>query len=200
MFDPVYVPSAEHLVLGEGMLLADLNLDAALSAADPLEAIADAIVAEDLLLGRTRPGGVFQATPDLVDLEAGAHRTPMEGMTVLAGWKAILEGVLTDISAHNVQRALPGADLQQSTNGKLTTLTLRPHPKVPEGPGTLCWIGTAARGLLAIELKRPLSKSLTLRFTGDEAEMPYCFQARSADASESPQPFRLLWWKEDANA
>lgn len=187
--------SAEALQLGEGILLADFDLDEALSSDDPLDCMAEAVADDRKRIGTTYGGGIFRAVPREFDPESGSHRLPVAGRTRLIDWRVTLSGTMLDMTPENMARLLPA---EPPTTGCVTAMT----PRMAQKPlSRLCWIGTTSRGLLVIELKNPLCVSgCSLTSAPDAAgKMTFTFLAQSDRPGDTCLPVRLYWWKEDTH-
>lgn len=174
--------SAEKLQLGEGVLLADFDLDQALNSTDPLDIMAEALADENRRIGTTLGGSIFRAVPREFNREAGANRLPYRGSTMLVSWRVTLSGTLLDMTAENWARLLPGQGLGAET----------PFER-------LCWIGTTSRGLLLLELLHPLAISgAVLQSQNDQAgRMPFTLLAQNDQPDDPALPVRIYWWKEE---
>ncbi|MBQ8202218.1 MAG: hypothetical protein IJZ74_10700 [Clostridia bacterium] len=193
MLDSLHANSAQHLQLGEGLLLADVDLDALLSAEDPLSAIADAAAGE-AAIGATLEGCVFSCVPAVLHTEARGNRTPVDGASLAGSWKVTLSGTMLACSCVNAARLLNTAVPEDTPH---TVLPLPAAPSATAAMQCLCWIGTMGNGLLAIELHAPLSlKGMTFRagYRGT-GEMPFTFLAQQRSAADVTLPFRLHWLK-----
>lgn len=187
--------SAEALQLGEGMLLADFDLDTALRNGDPLDCMAEAVADDTKRIGTTCGGCVFRAVPREFDPESGSHRLPVVGRTRLIDWRVTLSGTMLDITPENMARLLPAESL---TTGRVTAMT----PRMAQKPlSRLCWIGTTSRGLLVIELQNPLCVSGTALTSApnDTGKMTFTLLAQSDRPGDTHLPVRLYWWKEETH-
>lgn len=188
--------SAEHLVLGDGVLICDFDLNAALQCTDPLDAMAEALADKRHRIGTTCSGSVFRAVPKEFHREADANRLPYQGSTLLVSWRVTFSGVLQDITAENIARLLPGKkdEHERLTVHQATQNTLTPIERV-------CWIGTTSHGLLVLELLHPLfisGTSLSLK-PNDAGEMAFTLLAQNERPDDVTLPVRIYWWKEDAH-
>ncbi len=188
MYNP---PDLTHLQLGDGLLLADLDLDALLAAADPCAALADAADDPTHALGMTACC-TFQCLPEVIHTEAAGQRSPTAGTLIAGCVKATLSGTMFAITPANAARLsavpVPAEGMPLSgTSGQLLAAM-----------ESLCWVGPLADGLLLIELRAPVSiGGLTLRpGSCGTGEMPFTFLAQQRDASDAALPYRLHWLKE----
>lgn len=183
-----HAASAQHLQLGEGLLLADANVGAILASSDRVSLLKTLLQDERHLIGATREGCIFQAVPVLVHTEARGQRTPAEGSVIPGKWKITLSGTMLEVTSRNLGRLLN----REAENADQSTLFMPPDAAVSAPMKKLCWIGSCADGVMAIELMHPVSTGgLQLR-TGyrGAGEMPFCFMATQA-LTEPALPFRI---------
>ena len=188
MFTPIYGAAPGHLQLGAGLLFADIDVDALVSAEDPAAALESLLADESCQLGATAEGCVFRCVPALLHTEKRGGRTPVRGTTLQGAWQVTLSGALTAVTPENAARLLnapPPAD------GAWTL------PAEPTCMDCLVWIGDADGALLLIELTAPLSTDgLTLRTALRGAgTMPFSFTAQQTDFSAEAPPCRLFFLK-----
>lgn len=186
--------SAETLQLGEGTLLMDFDLDAALAGSNPLDFIASALMDDAKRIGTTCGATVFRAFAKEFNPEDGAHRLRTDGSTLLVDWRVTLSGTLMDVTPENMARLLPGDGGSKNQRVRL----FAPRVQRTALP-SVCWIGTAGHGLMVIELLHPLCVSgALLQIKPDSAgQMPFTFLAQSEQADDPALPVRIYWWKED---
>ena len=195
MFDPIHDATPRHMQLGEGLLLANVDLDAILAADDPAQAAA-ALASQDAhLLGATQAGSQFRAAPELLHTEERGLRTPAAGQVLSGRWTATLSGTLLEISPRNAARLLNL--LMYSQSGRRSTIAPIGH-RQPAPLNSLCWIGDLGGGLMAIELVCPISTGgvhFTAGYHGTGA-MPFTFMAQQRSPADTSLPFRMLWLRE----
>ena len=182
MLDSLHPHTPDHLQLGEGVLLQNVNLGALAQNPTPLAARAAVMQDPTSLLGATKEGCTFRCTPDLLDLTRG-QRTPAPGETQVRRWTATLTGILLELTPDNIRRLL-----NLPANAPLEP------PATPSTPmERVCWIGSLGSGLAAIELPRPLcTTGVTLRtHPAGLGELPFTLQGQ-ATPPDGP-PCRFLW-------
>lgn len=191
MLDSRHACTAQHLQLGEGLLLADVDMDGLLSADDPAQAIADVLTQEVHLLGATREGCVFHAAPVLIHTEARGQRIPTAETLLIGPWQATLSGTLLEMTAANASRLL-NVPLPA---GKM--LAIPCAGAVSAAMNRLCWLGNTGEGLMAIELLSPVSTG-GLRFRAGyrgAGESAFSFMAQQQRMTDADLPFRIHWLK-----
>jgi len=178
---------AESLLLGEGVLLRGVDLDAAMTAASPCTVLAEAMEDPARLLGAVREGCVFRCVPEMIDLTHG-QRTPAVSETLAARWEVSLAGTLLAMSRENAALLL---NLPQTADAAIT-----PEAVVPRGE-SVCWVGASGNGLMVIELQNPINLcGMKLQIGRGLGETPFLLAARKADPTSTALPCRLFWLKE----
>lgn len=188
-----HTASAQHLQLGEGVLLANVDPAVLLQSADPEKTLAALLHQEAHLIGATREGCVFRAVPDLLHTEARGQRTPAAGTVIPGKWTITLTGVLLEVTGRNLGRLLN----MPAENAAQSELFLPADAAANSVMDTLCWVGSCADGLIAIELHHPISTGGLVFRAGyrGAGEMPFTLMAQQLPG-EAALPFRIHLLKE----
>lgn len=109
------------------------------------------------VLGATRGGGTFQCTPTTRYIEADGMRTFDKDALVVEGWDIRLTTTLLEIRPGTFKDALMCADV--TSEGNMTTLTIREALKETDFIETLIWCGDTNRGAMAIEMYNAINMS-----------------------------------------
>ncbi len=183
---------SQHLLLGEGVLLHGVDLDAAMLTADPCKVLAEAMEDPAKLLGATKEGCMFRCVPEMIDLTKG-QRTPGVGETLTSRWEVSLAGTLMAVSPEHAALLL---NLPQADGTAIT-----PQPEaITCCEKNVCWVGASSSGLMAIELENPVNLcGMKLQSGRGLSELPFLLAARKENPASAALPCRLLWLKE-ANA
>lgn len=191
MIDALHPLTHEQLQLGEGVLLRGVDLDAALSAASPAAALAEAMQTPACRIGVTRAGMVFRCVPAMLDT-TGGRRTPAAGETLPVRWEATLSGTLLEITPANAALLLN----QPIPDGESPILSPLLTPEA--AAGDVCWIGSMGRGLLLIGLYCPISTGgMVFRAARDGlGEADFTLLAQQRNPADSAIPCRMAWLKE----
>lgn len=193
MLEAIHPRMHESLVLGEGVLLRGVDLDAALLSGDAASALAAAMADEGCLIGATKAGCEFRCVPVMLDATRG-QRTPALGETLAGRWEVTLSGTLLEITPANAAMLL-NQPLYGSAGDQAV---LRPDPTPdPAGCADVCWVGDTGGGLLAIELRCPVSiGGMVFRAVrGGLGEAAFTLMAHKRSPEETGLPCRLLWLK-----
>lgn len=184
LIDSLHAGTPDHLLLGEGALLRDVDLDAILAADDPRAALEAAMADPRALIGATQEGCRFQCLPEMIDLTRG-YRTPAAGEMLRVRWIVTLSGVLLEMTPEN-------AAMLTGSAGGGNALT-PDGSAVPAGPERVCWVGSLGDGWAAIELMRPVSTG-GLRVTPvrrGAGAMPFALTALGDGGAGAP--CRVVW-------
>lgn len=194
MIDPIHAQTHENLQLGEGVLLRGADLDAMLLSGDPAGKLAEILAERGRLIGATKAGCVFRCIPTIVDTTRGM-RTPAVGETLIGRWEVTLSGTLLEVTPENAS-LLFNQPLYEYTGGQ-AVMAPDPDP-APAANTDVCWVGDTGCGLLAIEIRCPVSiGGMVFRATrGGLGEADFTLLAHKRSPEESCIPFRMLWMKE----
>lgn len=165
----------------EGMTIPDTVTDAATFKAF----LTTLVQARTGILGATRGGGTFVATPEVRELEADGKRYRTKGLTRIDSWDIRLTGTLIEAYPGNFKRTLITADV--NTSGKVDTLTLRTAIEDADYIDKLAWVSLLGDGTyMVIEVQNVVNlDGLTFTFQDkNEGTIPFNFAAHHADIIE----------------
>lgn len=188
------------LQLNEGIFLENFDYSK-VETIDALKtAIASAISAGTGLIGATKGGGTFEATPTLREIEPDGYRGPMIGSTVNDTWTIKLRGTMMEITSANFKRALMSADVTPNT--KKTTIKLRNDIKGADYIKSMVWIGKTSKGAVLIDLENVLNTTgATLTFADKgEGTMPFEFLAHAGETGYTEYAPVTIIFLEEATA
>lgn len=187
----------QNLQLNAGTFLKDFDYTAFTTVDDLLEAILVELEAGTKILGATKGGGSFQATPTMRNIELDGMRAPIPGSTQNDGWVVKLTGTMMEITPQNMKDALISADM--TVTGNVTTIRLRNAIKDTDYINRLCWVGdTSDGGFVLIELTKALNLTgANFTFTDKgEGSLPFEFQAHQASPEDSEYaPCAIVFFK-----
>jgi hypothetical protein len=112
------------------------------------------------IIGATRGGGSFVATPTLRSIEADGVPENVKELVVNDGWTATLNTTMIEFKAENLLLALgPGAKKTETTVDDKTVTTITCENKIEDANfADIYWIGELADGTnIAIKLKNALN-------------------------------------------
>ena len=172
----------ERLQLTAGAFLKNFDLSTYTEYSALEEALFGAIKDGTKVLGATRGGGTFTATPTMRSIEADGKRYEFKGSTVIDTWDIKLTATLMEITPDNFVLALGTAEKTEDksfTAGKKTTIKLRTNIEDGDYIQNLVWFGNTSKGLVAIVLDNALNNTgVTLTFSDKgEGTLPVEFHA-----------------------
>lgn len=176
------------LQLGAGIFLKDAGVTPEMDAAALRNSLRRALSDQDRRLGATLPGGCFTAVPQY--RAVGGGDLPQDGLLLFTGWRARLQGEITECSPETLAVVL--GPVRTSARNGLTCLTPMPADETLP-PVSLCWVGITTAGLAVILLPRAYSAqglSLTFDHRGSGSS-PFLFEAMSLPDHEEP-PFCVM--------
>lgn len=186
----------DHLQLNAGLFLLGFDWSNA-NTAEALKAAIDAFVTEgEGVIGATRGGGTFQATPAMRNIEADGLRAPHKRGTVNDGWTVKLTGTMLEFTAENMARAL--ATTTVTTESGVKKIRLRTKIEESDYIPKLCWIGDTSKGFALIEIENALNvNGATFTFTDKgEGTLPFEFQAHQEDVlAQEEAPCTILYFE-----
>ena len=189
-----------NLQLNAGVFLKDFDYSAITTAAALETAILAALEAGTDILGATKGGGSFQATPTTRQIEVDGMRAPIKGSTVVDGWAVKMTGTMVEITPENFKNALLAADI--TTSGDKKTVKIRNEIADADYIESLCWVGdTSNSGFVLINLSNALNLTgANFTFTDKgEGSLPFEFQAHQASLEDSQYaPCEIVFFNKTA--
>lgn len=186
----------QNLQLGAGVLLRNADLSGVKTADELREAIADAMLDDNCIIGATKDGGSFACKPMLRNAE-GARRTATACTMVNDGWAVRMTGTLMEITPGSLSAALGMAQVER--DGGATVIRAKGSVGQEDFLPALCWVGDTSRGFMMIEMRGVMNMSgLSFRFSRNgTGEMPFELQAHAADADDNDAPCRIVLLEEE---
>lgn len=198
MTEPVGLSSRtpERIQVNAGLFLENFNCDSITDAAGLKSALATAVSAKTGVLGATRGGGTFVATPEVRELEADGKRYRTKGLTRVDSWDVRLTGTLIEAFQDNFKRTLISADVE--TSAKVDTLTLRTAIDDSDYIDKLSWVSLMGDGTyMVIEVYNVVNlDGLTFTFQDkNEGTIPFNFAAHQAEIENQDEaPFTIRYF------
>lgn len=188
--------TAKRLQLNAGIFLENFTVESSVTdAASFKTALDSAISAKTGLLGATRGGGTFVATPEVREPDIDGKRYRTKGMIIYDSWDVRLTGTLVECFAGNFKRGLGSADVATSSN--IDTLTLRTAVANTDYIDHLAWISLMGYGTyMMIELDNVINlDGVTFTFQDkNEGTIPFNFAACQSGLDSSAAPFRIKYF------
>lgn len=152
------------------------------------------------LVGATRGGGTFVATPETREPEIDGKRFRTKGLIHVDSWDVRLTGTLVEITPGNFKYLLPGADVAapSGSGNQLTTVTLRNAIAGTDYIDHIQWITLLGDGTyMMIEIDNAINiDGTTLTFQDkNEGTLPFNFVATQSNLTgNSNAPFRIKYF------
>lgn len=199
MTEPVGLSAntAKRIQVNAGLFIENFSYSTATDAASFKTLLESAVTAGTGVLGATRGGGTFVATPEIRELEADGKRYRTKGLIKTDSWDIRLTGTLIEAYEGNFKRALISADVTSGTSKK--TVTLRTAIEDTDYIDSLCWISLMGDGgYMVIEVQNVINlDGLTFTFQDkNEGTIPFNFAACHADVvGQDSAPFKITYFK-----
>lgn len=177
----------ESLQLNAGAFLKNFDWES-YEDSDALEtAILGLLETRTGVVGATKGGGSFEASPTTRQIEPDGMRAPFVGSTVNDMWTVKLKGTMMEVTPENFKDALMCAEMESNAAGTRHILKLRNEIRPEDYIKSFCWVGDTSKGLVLIELKNALNVTgANMTFTDKgEGTLPFEFQAHASDLKDS---------------
>lgn len=123
--------TADHLLLDSGAFFKNYDI-----ATDTPE------TAAEKLLGATRGGGEFNATPTLRPIEVDGVKGDAKGLKTLDTWAVNIKANVLEVTAQTIKAALVAGDIDMASNADYDIITARNNINLEDYIGNITWIGT----------------------------------------------------------
>ena len=199
MYEPVGLSTQtpQRIQINAGLFIENFTIGSSVTdAASFKTALESAVTAKTGLLGATRGGGTFVATPEVRELEADGKRYRTKGLTRIDSWDIRLTGTLIEAYPGNFKRGLISADV--TTSGSVDTITLRTAIADSDYIDKLSWVSLLGDGTyMVIEVYNVVNlDGLTFTFQDkNEGTIPFNFAAHHEDITEQDEaPVKILYF------
>ena len=197
-FTPIRRATFAKLQFDAGVYLKNFDYSSCKSVQELRSAVVEAIEDGTNIIGATRGGGSFEATPTFRQIEADGLRGPVVGSTRNDMWVVKMRGTMLEITAENFALALAMAEV--TSNGNIKNVKVHTEIQDEDYITSLCWVGQTAYGAMLINITNALNvNSATFTFTDKgEGTLPFEFQAHAEGFDEDYAPFEMLFLEEEA--
>lgn len=178
--------SFQRLQLNAGIFLTDFDYSSITTAAELGAAIRTKRASGEGILGATRGGGTFSATPTMRQIEADGKRYEFIGSEIIDSWQVQMTGTLLEITGGAFARVLCTGEM--TDEGAKHLIRVRTDLKEGDYLEHLVWVGDMSDGgFLLIDLHNALNTAgATMTFTDKgEGTLPFTFVAHQADVEAS---------------
>lgn len=197
-FTPIRRATFTKLQFDAGVYLKNFDYSSYKSVQDLRSAVIEAIEDGTNIIGATRGGGSFEATPTIRQIEADGLRGPVVGSTRNDMWVVKMRGTMLEITAENFALALAMAEV--TSDGNIKKVKVHTEIQDEDYIPSLCWVGQTAYGAMLINITNALNvNGATFTFTDKgEGTLPFEFQAHAEGFDEDYAPFEMLFLEEEA--
>lgn len=188
MTEPVGLSSAtpQRIQVNAGVFIENFEIPSTTTDAAAFKTLLTTTITNKTgVLGATRGGGTFVATPEIRELEADGKRYRTKGLTRIDSWDIRLTGTLIEAFKDNFKRTLISSDV--NTSGAVDTITLRTAIKDTDYIDKLSWVSLMGDGTyIVITVENVINlDGLTFTFQDkNEGTIPFNFAAHHADITD----------------
>lgn len=191
----------QHLQLNAGMFIENFVIPSTVTNAATFKTHLETVVTarsgqNGNVLGCTRGGGTFVATPEIREVEADGKRYRTKGLTRIDSWDVRLTGTLIEAFPDNFERMLISAD--KETEGSVDTITLRTNIANADYIDSLSWVSLMGDGTYMVITVQNVVNLDGVTFTfqdKNEGTIPFNFAASHAeiiDQDEAPMEIKYF--------
>lgn len=159
----------------------------------------DTAVVAGKLLGATRGGGGFEATPEMRAIEVDGVKGKAKGLQVIDSWEVKLTASVLEVTKEGLQRALTSSEIDTSTDVKYDILKAKNDIALTDYIDNITWIGkrSGSADPVIIQVYNALNASGLKLQTQDKGEAVIEMEFighYAADDLDSP-PFAIFYPK-----
>lgn len=208
MPDPTpYVPSEpfgltentpKYLQLNAGVFIEGLNHSTATDAASFQTILNTALADRTKILGATRGGGTFVATPETREPELDGKRYRTKGLILFDSWDVRLTGTLVEAYPGNFLRVLASSEKDSASTNTKEIIKLRTNILDTDYIASLSWVSLLGDGsYMVIDLTNVVNlDGVTFTFADkNEGTIPFNFAAcASTIVGNNNAPFTITYY------
>src|SRR5690625_923201 len=187
--------TAENLLLDAGAFFIDFEIDT-----DTFETA----VSAGKLLGATRGGGTFTATPEIRNIEVDGVKGKAKGLQVIDSWTVTMLANVLEVTKEGLAKALTASETDESTNTTYNIITAKNHIELTDYIDNITWVGTLAgtEEPVIIQIYNAINTNgLTLQTQArNEAVIAMTFEGHYDDADLDAPPFAIYYPKNETAA
>jgi len=159
----------------------------------------DSAVAAGKLIGATKGGGEFSASPEIRNIEVDGVKGKAKGLEVIDSWEVYLKATVLEVTTESIRTALSAAITDTASDGTYDVVTGNAAIDLEDYADNITWVGTLSGSdePVIIQVFSALSTEglkLTMQDKG-EATIPMTFYGHyTFDDLDSP-PFKIFYPK-----
>ncbi|CAK7001931.1 hypothetical protein [Tissierella sp.] len=124
--------TSENLLLDAGAFFVNYEIDT-----DTFESA----VTAGKLLGATRGGGQFNATPEIRTIEVDGVKGKAKGLQVIDAWDVSLSANVLEVTKEGLARALVASEVDDKTNEKYDIIKAKNYIELTDYIDNITWVG-----------------------------------------------------------
>lgn len=180
--------TAEHLVLDAGAFYKNFEVGTDTPA-----------TASAKLLGATRGGGTFTATPTVRQIQVDGVKGAAKGLKTLDSWEVSISANMLELDTDTLKTALAAGDVDTTTDTDYDIITARNNIELTDYIDNITWIGTLSGSdkPVIIQVYNALSNDgLTLQTEdANEAVATLTFMGHYDGSDLQTPPFKIYYPK-----
>lgn len=159
----------------------------------------DSAVLAGKLLGATRGGGEFSATPEMRTIPVDGVKGAAKGLQVIDSWEVKITASVLEVTKAGLQRALTTSAIDTATSTKYDIITAKNDIALTDYIDNITWVGKRSGSTepVIIQIYNALNSSGLKLQTQDKGEAVIAMEFvghYDADSLDSP-PFALFYPK-----
>lgn len=182
--------TAKSLLLNAGAFFKNLDI----SEDGTIESFEDAVAAGKLL-GATRGGGEFNATPEVRQIEVDGVAGRAKGLEALDSWEVYLRANVLEIKEETLKSALCGAEVEEGTG--YDKITAKNSIELADYIDNIAWVGTLSgsdKPVVIVVYNAINTDGLTLTTSDkNEATIQMTFYGHYTDDNLDTPPFEIYY-------
>lgn len=109
---------------------------------DPKKDDFDSAVKAGKLLGATKDGGEFGATPSVRQIEVDGIKGKAKGLEIIDSWDVYLKANVLEIKEETIKAALAASEIDEGENPKYDKITAKNSIELDDYIDNVTWVGT----------------------------------------------------------
>lgn len=159
----------------------------------------DKAVKAGKLLGATKDGGEFSATPTVRQIEVDGVKGKAKGLEVIDAWEVYLKANVLEIKRETLEAALCASETEEESNEKYDVITAKNEIELSDYIDNVTWVGTLSGSdePVIIQVYNALNTD-GLKLTTkdkDQAVIAMTFYGHYAQKDLNKPPFKIFYPK-----
>ena len=164
----------------------------------------DSAVAAGKLLGATKDGGEFSATPTVRQIEVDGIKGKAKGLEVIDSWDVYLKANVLEIKRETLEAALCASKTDEASNNKYNIITAKNGIELTDYIDNVTWVGTLSGSdePVIIQVFNAINTD-GLKLTTkdkDQAVIAMTFYGHYTQNDLNTPPFKILYPKAKAQS